>query len=79
MTKLMNKENDWNLHTLCKVKEGPVDCIRVGEAIKALENRKKTGLSGVVTEMLQATGELAVSRHTEGKSPCGRQHLTFLG
>jgi len=45
----------------CKITESPMDCIRAGEVTKALEkmkNHKALGLSGVVTAMLQATGEI---------------------
>ena len=45
----------------CKINESPMDCIRVGEVTKTLEkmkNHKALGLSGVVTEMVQATGEI---------------------
>jgi len=59
MAKLMNEDNNWDNDTFCEIKEGAVDCMRAGEVAKALEKMKKhkaPGLSVVVTEMLQATG-----------------------
>jgi len=43
------------------VKEGPVDCIGMDEvraALKEMKRHKAPGLSGLVTEMIQATGEI---------------------
>jgi len=51
----MNEEKSWDHYTLCQIKEGPADCIRVEEVTKALERMKKhkaPGVSGLVTEML---------------------------
>ena len=45
----------------CAVKEGPADCIRMDEvtaALKEMKRHKAPGLSGLVTEMIQATGEI---------------------
>ena len=39
--------------------EGPADCIRMDEvraALKKMKRHKAPGLSGLVTEMIQATG-----------------------
>ena len=63
MAKLMNEESYWDIVTFCNIKEGPVDCIRAGEmteALKKIKKHKALGLSCVVTEMLQATGEIWV-------------------
>jgi len=57
----MNEESYWDIVTFCNIKEGPVDCIRAGEmteALKKIKKHKALGLSCVVTEMLQATGEI---------------------
>ena len=43
-----------------EVKEGPADCIRMDEVRAALKMKrhKAPGLSGLVTEMIQATGDI---------------------
>ena len=44
-----------------EVKEGPADCIRMDEmtaALKEMKRHKAPGLSGLVKEMIQATGEI---------------------
>ena len=43
-----------------EVKEGPADCIRMDEvrAAQEMKRHKAPGLSGLVTEMIQATGEI---------------------
>jgi len=69
IAQLMNKENEWNQDTLREIKEVLADCIKVGEVTKALEKMIKhnaTGLSVVVTEMLQAAGETGVDWLTQG-------------
>ena len=46
-----------------EVKERPADCIRMDEvraALKEMKRHKAPGLSGLVTEMIQATGEILV-------------------
>ena len=61
MEKLMNEENEWDHKISAEVKEGPADCIRMDEvraALKKMKGHKAPGLSGLVTEMIQATGEL---------------------
>ena len=60
MEKLMNEENEWVHMISAEVKEGPADCIRIDEVIAALKEMKRhkaPGLSGLVTEMIQATGD----------------------
>jgi len=45
---------------LAGVKEGPADCIRIGEvaaALKKMKRRKALGLSDLVAEMMQASGD----------------------
>ena len=61
MEKLMNEENEWDHKLSAEVKEGPADCIRMDEvraALKEMKRHKAPGLSGLVTEMIQATGEI---------------------
>jgi len=36
MEKLMNEENEWDHGISAEVKEGPADCIRIGEVVAAL-------------------------------------------
>ena len=60
MEKLMNEENKWDHKLSAEVKEGPADCIRMDEvraALKEMKRHKAPGLSGLVTEMIQATVE----------------------
>ena len=59
-TQLMNEENEWDHKISAEVKEGPADCIRMDEvraAPKKMKRHKAPGLSGLVTEMIQATGD----------------------
>ena len=61
MEKLMNEENEWDHKISAEVKERPPDCIRMDEvraALKEMKRHKAPGLSGLVTEMIQATGEI---------------------
>jgi len=56
--KLMNEENEWDHGISAEVKEGPTDCIRIGEvaaALKKTKRHKAAGLSGLTAEMIQAT------------------------
>jgi len=56
--KLMNEENEWDHGISAEVKEGPADCIRMGEVVAALKKmkwHKAPGLSGLSAEMIQAT------------------------
>jgi len=60
MEKLMNEENEWDHRILAEIKEGPADCIRIDDvvaAIKKMKRHKVPGLSGLVAEMIQATGD----------------------
>ena len=61
MEKVMNEENEWDHKLSAEVKEGPADFIRMDEvraALKEMKRHKAPGLSGLVTEMIQATGEI---------------------
>ena len=61
MEKLMNEENEWDHKISAEVKEGPADCIRMAEVravLKKMKRHNAPGLSGLVTEMIQATGEI---------------------
>jgi len=43
------------------VKEGPADCIRIDKvavALKKMKRHEASGLSGLVAEMIQATGDI---------------------
>jgi len=54
----MNEENEWDHGISAEVKEGPADCIRVGEvaaALKKMKRHKASGLSWLTSEMIQAT------------------------
>jgi len=56
--KRMNEENEWDRGISVEVKEGPADCIRIGEVVAALKQMKRhkaPGLSGLTAEMIQAT------------------------
>ena len=60
MDKLMNEENEWDHKISAGVKEGPADCIRIDEVravLKKMKRHKAPGLSGLVAEMIQATGD----------------------
>jgi len=61
MEKLMNEENEWDHRISATVKEGPADCIRIDEvaaALKKMKRHKAPGLSGLVAEMIQTTGDI---------------------
>ena len=61
MEKLMNEENEWDHRLSATVKEGPADCIRIDEvaaALKQIKRHKAPGLSGLVVEMIQSTGDI---------------------
>jgi len=58
MEKLMNEENVWDHGISAEVKEGPVDCIRIGEVVpelKKMKRHKAPCVSGLSAEMIQAT------------------------
>jgi len=55
MEKLMYEENEWDHGISADVKEGPADCIRIGEvaaALKKMKRHKAPGLSGLTAEMI---------------------------
>jgi len=61
MEKLMNEENEWDHTISATVKEGPADCIRIDEvaaALKQMKRHKASGLSGLVAEIIQFTGDI---------------------
>jgi len=61
MEKLMNEENEWAHRILAGVKEEPADCIGIDEvvaALKKMNGHKAPGMSGLVAEMIQATGDI---------------------
>jgi len=61
MEKLMNEENEWDHRISAGVKERPADYIRFAEVtavLKKMERHKAPGLSGLVTEMTQATRDI---------------------
>ena len=57
MEKLMNEQNEWDHKISAEVK----DCIRMAEVravLKTTKRHKASGLSGLVAEMIQATGDI---------------------
>ena len=51
----------WDHKIPAEVKEGPADCIRMAEVravLKKMKMHKAPGLSGLVAEMIQATGDI---------------------
>jgi len=61
MEKLMNEENEWDHRISATVKEGPANCIRIHEvaaALKKMKKHKAPGLSALVAEMIQTTGDI---------------------
>ena len=65
MEKLMNEGNEWDHSVSTTVKEGPADCIRMDEvaaALKKMKKHKAPGLSGLVAEMIQTTGDIGTQR-----------------
>jgi len=63
--KLMNEENEWDHKISAEVEEGPADCIRMAEmtaVLKKMKRHKAPGLSGLVAEMIQATGNIGTQR-----------------
>ena len=56
----MNEENEWDHKISAEVKKGPADSIRMAEVravLKKMKRHKAPGLSGLVAEMIQATGD----------------------
>jgi len=63
MEKLMSEENEWDHKIWGEVKEGPADCIRMAEVRavpKKMKMHKAPGLSGLVAQMIQATGDIGI-------------------
>ena len=63
MEKLLNVENDWNSEMDCPKVMGPCCLIseeEVAAAIKGLEIGKAAGPTGVVSEMMNASGVFVV-------------------
>jgi len=61
MEKTTNEENERDHRTSAGVKEGPADCIRIDEvtaAMKKMRKHKAAGLSRLVVELIQATGDI---------------------
>jgi len=57
----MNEKNEWDHRILAGVKEGPADGIRTDEVAAAMKTMRRhiaPGLSGLVSEMIQATGDI---------------------
>ena len=53
--------NEWDHKISAEVKEGPADCNRMAEVravLKKMKRHKAPGLSGLVAEMIQATGDI---------------------
>ena len=68
--KLLNEEFEWNKESLCGVDEvsGPAElitCSEVKSAIARAKSGKAAGSSGVVAEMLKASGDVGVRWVTE--------------
>jgi len=64
MEKLMNEENEWDHRISAGVKEGPADCIRIDEfaaALKKMKRHKARGLSVLVAEIIETTGDIGLS------------------
>ena len=61
--KLMNEQIEWDHKISAEVKERPADCTRMAEVravLKKMKRHKAPGLSGVVAEMIQATGDIGI-------------------
>jgi len=57
----MNEEKEWGHRISCGVREGPEDCIMIGEvaaALKKTKRHKAPCLSGLVAEMIKFTGDI---------------------
>ena len=63
-----NEENIWDKQVDCSAKEGS-ECLvtreEVGRALKRMKSGKAPGQSGVMTEMLKASGNISVEWLTE--------------
>jgi len=63
----MNEENEWNVVS-SKTKERHADCTVIAEVIAALKKMKKhtaSALSGLVSEMIQATADTGIQWLTD--------------
>jgi len=61
MAQFTNEENEWYPSLLAGVKQAPADCMRndeVAAALKKMKRHKVPGLSVLVAEMIQATGDI---------------------
>ena len=61
--KLMNEQIEWDHKISAEVKERPADCTRMAEVravLKKMKRHKAPGLSGLVAEMIQATGDIGI-------------------
>jgi len=55
------KRTNGTITISAEVKEGPADCIRMAEVravLKKMKRHKAPGLSGLIAEMIQATGDI---------------------
>ena len=55
--------NEWDHKISAQVKVGPADCIRMAEVravLKKMKRHKAPGLSGLVAEMIKATGNIGI-------------------
>jgi len=60
-----DEENEWDHRISAGVKEGLADWIRIDEAaaaLKMIRRHKAPGLSGLVAEMIQTTGDIGTQR-----------------
>ena len=68
MEKLMNEENDWDGEVNCDVVQGPM-CMfsenEITEALKKCSSGKAAGPSGVVSEMIAASGDVGIKWMTD--------------
>jgi len=54
MEKLINEENEWDHGISAEVKEGPADCIRIGEVVAALKKiRGMKKIRGIKLQVCQ--------------------------
>ena len=63
----MQRMNGMIRYLPAKVKEGPADCIRMAEVravLKKMKRHKAPGLSGLVAQMIQATGDIGTTKTT---------------
>jgi len=61
MDKVMNEDNELGHTISAGVKERPPDCIQIAEVtaiLKKMKRHKARGLSGLVAEVIQGTGDI---------------------